>query len=123
MPIVSRSPVIRLLASAGLTTLVILGSACSSSSHGTGVVAGSLPLCYGPGLDMNLTPVLKVDVRHGTRLVTSGSFRSSTESHQYSFTLAEGTYEIATEPGGKSVSVTVKAGRTQRADLPFVACL
>jgi hypothetical protein len=91
-----------------------------SSSGGTGTVTGSAPTCYGP-VD-NLTPVLTIDVRQGNKLITSGKFRSSAQSHRYHFTLAHGTYEIATAPGGKPIDVTVKAGHTVRADLPNVSC-
>ena len=93
-----------------------------SSSHGVGTVTGSAPTCYGPGPGDNLTPVLTIDVRQGNRLITSGKFPSSSQSHRYHFTLAGGTYEIATAPGGKPINVTVEAGHTVRADLPNLAC-
>jgi hypothetical protein len=109
------------LAAAGV---VALAAGCSGSKPGgTGIVTGSTPTCYGPGPNDNLTPRLKVDVRQGSRLVTSGEFRSSNRSHQYRFSLAAGSYEISTSPGGKPIRVVILAGQTKQADLPSVSCL
>jgi hypothetical protein len=101
---------------------LVLGSGCSTGTA-NGVLTGSVPTCYGPGPNLDLTPLVTVDVHQGNHLVTSGKFRSSNAVHTYRFVLPEGSYRLATSPGGKPIFATVTAGHTRHADLPPTSCL
>jgi hypothetical protein len=105
-----------------VTLALVLGSGCSTGPA-TGVLTGSVPTCYGPGPDLNLTPMVSVDVRQGNRLITSGRFRSTDAVHKYRFVLPVGRYQLASSPGGKPIFATVAAGQTRQANLPIMECL
>jgi hypothetical protein len=93
-------------------------------ANGNGVVTGSAPICYGPGPDLNLHPVLTIRA-----IPTSGGSTiaiqvpNSAQHHAYRMTLPAGSYALAV-PGDAPVAVTVDAGKTVSGiDLPEESCL
>lgn len=125
--LVFRRPITMLVVTARLrrfSALVMLfaATAACSSGNGTGFVVGTVRLCYGPGPDTNLAPVVTAAVTQGNKVVASGKFRSSTSHRTHRFSLPAGTYDLAVRPGGKSVSVTIASGETTHKNLPEANC-
>lgn len=104
----------------GSAALLTLG-ACSGPAGQEGTVLGTLPLCYGPGPNTNLLPLVTIRTYREGRLASENSFRADREAHRtYELRLPPGRYELRTE--GLQRSVAVRAGQQTRADF-FLACL
>jgi hypothetical protein len=107
--------------------LVVLSAslaACTShSAHGYGVVAGSAPVCYGPGPEANIAPTHTVSAApSGGGSTISMTVVTNEAHHAYRMSLPAGAYKIGV-PGDPSVEVTVRPGVTQTVDLPPENCL
>jgi hypothetical protein len=94
------------------------GSPVASS----GVLRGSVPLCYGPGLDTNLTPTLLVTAERDGRVIASVRVPATDAHHAYRLTLPAGTY-LVKAGGWPARLITVHAGSTTTADLPGGGCV
>ena len=110
-----------------IVLLVVLSAslaACTShSAHGYGVVAGSAPVCYGPGPEANIAPTHTVSAApSGGGSTISMTVVTNEAHHAYRMSLPAGAYKIGV-PGDPSVEVTVRPGVTQTVDLPPENCL
>jgi hypothetical protein len=95
--------------------------ACTASADQTGVVTGSAPICYGPGPNDNLKPIITIRAVRADGLSHAIRVRTADEHHTYRMTLPPGAYKISTYSG--SVRVVVRAHNTTRnADLPEPGC-
>jgi hypothetical protein len=87
-----------------------------------GVLTGSVPLCYGPGLDLNLTPALTVvATQHGTTKAAV-TVHATSAGHSYRLVLPAGTYDVRAG-SWPARQVEVRPGSTTVADLPSGSCL
>lgn len=106
---------------AGAAMGLTLGACGSSPASGSGTVTGQLPLCYGPGPNLNLTPTTAIEVRQSGHLVETKTFPSDAHHQRYSLTLPAGTYEFRANL--TSISVTINADSSAQADFPQPGCL
>lgn len=104
----------------GITCAGLVG--CSSSSPGTGVVQGRLPLCYGPGPGMNLEPHTTIQIVRDGLVVGTRTFASSDQHRTYRLALPAGTYVLKTW-AKPDLHVVVQPGKTLSADFRFLGCL
>ena len=98
------------------------GSGSSVAPVVPGVVTGQVPLCYGPGPDMNLTPTLLVVATEQGSVKAALTVTATLESHEYRLTLSPGTYAVRAG-SWPARQVTVSAGVTTVVDLPGGGCL
>ena len=87
-----------------------------------GTLSGNVPLCYGPGPDLNLTPTLTVVAAQNGTTTASVTVPASVSAHTYRLTLPAGTYTVRAGAWPARV-VDVPAGATTVADLPGGICL
>ena len=104
----------------GMITAGVLAGC--SGSDGSGLVQGMLPLCYGPGPGMNLTPTVVVEVRGSAGLVRRETFTADEQDRHYQLRLPAGEYQL-TAVGASDMSVNVHEGTTTYADFPQRGCL
>jgi hypothetical protein len=105
------------------TSLLIAGLGRHGSSvTTTGVLSGNLPLCYGPSVDINLTPTLVVTAERAGNVVASVRLPATVAQHSYRLSLPPGTYLVRAGAWPAS-QVVVRAGSTTTADLPGGGCL
>lgn len=115
------------LAIGGLTAWVVAETTAASvgSSVGPavpGAVTGQVPLCYGPGPDMNLTPTLVVVATQQGSTASTVTVPATLAAHTYRLSLLPGTYAVRAG-SWPSAAITVRAGLTTVVDLPGGACL
>jgi hypothetical protein len=111
------------LACALIISLAGAGTACSST-RGVGTLSGDLPLCYGPGIDSNLVPMLTVTATQGGRVAARKDFVTNERQHAFSLTLPAGSYELRlSKLVSKAKRVSVLADKTTRVSFPFGGCL
>jgi hypothetical protein len=103
-----------------LCTTFVAGS--SPISGRPGVVTGQIPLCYGPGPDLNLTPTVVVTVTGDGIQTISMTLPDTDDQHTYLLQLPAGNYRIRAG-GWPARPVHVAAGMTTTADLPGGGCL
>jgi hypothetical protein len=108
------------------TIAVLTGAAALAGCSGQqpdGTVAGTMPVCFGPGPHDNLSPSTGLYVyRHG-KVVDSPTFVTNDRLHFYRLTLPAGTYSLAVH-GGRAVRTTIEQGHsTHGPDVPGLACL
>jgi hypothetical protein len=114
----------------GVALLSFVLAGCTGASvdrHGSpivssGVLSGSVPLCYGPGPNMNLTPILRVTAEREGRVVASVRVPATDVRHSYRLSLPAGTY-LVKAGSWPARQITVHAGSTTTADLPGGGCL
>ncbi|HEX8001525.1 MAG TPA: hypothetical protein VF519_02400 [Mycobacteriales bacterium] len=108
---------------AGLAGLVSFGgSTLAAPPRAAGTLTGSIPLCYGPGPDLNLRPESVVEVRRGGEVVATGTFRSDEAVHTYRFDVPPGEYAVRVR-GLPDTAATAGPGETTYADLTAPPCL
>ena len=88
----------------------------------SGTLSGNVPLCYGPGPDLNVTPTLTVVAAQNGTIKASVTVPASISAHTYRLTLAAGTYTVRAG-AWPTREVDVQAGATTVADLPGGICL
>ena len=93
-----------------------------SDGRSVGVLVGSVPLCYGPGPDLNLTPTQLVVAAQNGETKAAATVPATTTAHSYRLSIPPGTYLIR---AGKwpTRKVDVQPGTVTVADLPGGACL
>ncbi len=116
------------VASALVLAVIVFGSALgdgdrsATSTARAGAIGGNVPLCFGPGLDMNITPTLMVvAAQHGETRATV-TVPATTAAHAYRLSLPPGTYTVRAG-AWPARQVTVRAGETTAADLPGGTCV
>lgn len=87
-----------------------------------GVVTGVVPLCYGPGPDMNLTPTLVVVATQQGSTTATVTVPATRAARTYRLSLPPGAYAVRAG-SWPSVAVTIRAGGTSVVDLPGGVCL
>ena len=103
-------------------------AACSGQSESrpqppaNAILTGNIPLCYGPGPDLNLTPTRHLTVEQSGRLVTSDEVVATRTQHTYRLTLRPGTYDVRADFGLPTAHVTLTGGSTTSLDLPGIGC-
>lgn len=104
--------------------MMVLAACSAHSAARPGVVEGRLPLCYGPGPDLNLRPVTVVEALQGKRVVISKPFTSTQGDNAFALTLAAGdyTFRLRHVPGD-NVTMHVAAGRHQHLQFKPTPCL
>ena len=85
------------------------------------MVSGQIPLCYGPGPDLNLTPTVVVTAARDGIVMVSVTLPDTDDEHTYHLRLAPGDYQIHAG-SWPARSVHVAAGTTTTADLPGGGC-
>jgi len=95
------------------------GASVPSSS---GVLTGSVPLCYGPGPDLNLTPTLVVIATQNGTTKAAVTVRATEATHSYRLTLPAGTYAVRAGSWPPR-QVEVQRGTTTVADLIGGGCV
>lgn len=85
------------------------------------MVIGDLPLCYGPGPNMNLTPRVTIKVYRGAELVLARTFPDSEQHPTFELSLAPGDYGLLAQ--GQKVHAHAMAGTTTRADFRQPNCV
>jgi hypothetical protein len=107
-----------------VVVLAVSTGACATTSNAPGHLMGTVPVCYGPGPNTNLTPEVTIYVRQDGRPVAQGRFPSD-ENHPrpYRFALRPGTYSLTSSSDREAVSARVRSGQTTRADLPEPGCV
>jgi hypothetical protein len=120
------------LGAACLAGVVVVGGPLFTSVHrhgasgpaavGSGVVTGQVPLCYGPGPNLNLTPTVTVTALQNGRVVRATSVKDTSEQHTYKLELPAGDYQIHAGQW-PAHRVVVEAGSTSHVDLPGGGCL
>jgi hypothetical protein len=110
-------------------TVALLGSSavgCSADS-GPGTVTGQLPLCYGPGPNMNLWKTATIDTLRDGKVIRTDTFPSDADSHRtYSIQLPTGHYQLHLhrQPDSQyTLRIVVRAGEQTHADFPHPNCL
>lgn len=119
---VARQRSLQLAAALVLGSAAVSLAACATPPSVPGTVGGILPACYGPGVDMNLTPSRVVEVYQDGMLVKRQSFRSDKHHTEYKFELSPGTYDVK-GPGIAAIHAQVKSGEHTTVDLPIPPCL
>ena len=105
--------------------VALLGFGCSSSSQ-PGTVTGQLPLCYGPGPNMNLWSTATIDTSRDDKVIRTDTFLSSDSQRTYSIQLPSGHYKLHLhrQPDSKyTVPIVIRAGKQTQADFPSPNCL
>lgn len=92
------------------------------STATSGALAGNVPLCYGPGPDLNVTPTLKVIASQNGTAKGSIIVPASVSAHTYRLTLPAGTYTVRAG-AWPTRKVEIHPGDTTQADLPGGVCL
>ena len=109
-------------------TVAFLGSStagCSSGS-GSGTVTGLLPLCYGPGPNMNLWPTATIDTLRDRKVIRTDNFPADNSHRTYSLQLRSGHYQLHLHrlPASEyTLSIVIQTGEQTRADFPSPGCL
>jgi hypothetical protein len=110
-------------------TVALLGTGvvgCSSGS-GPGTVTGQLPLCYGPGPNMNLWKTATIDTLRAGKVIRTDIFPSDADSHRtYSIQLPSGHYQLHLhrKPDSQyTLPIVIRAGEQTHADFPQPGCL
>jgi hypothetical protein len=106
-----------------VVSVVCVLSACSHPATRRGTVTGRLPLCYGPGPDINLSPTATIETYRSGRLVSTDTFPSSEQHPTYTLSLPAGSYDLHVVRQGDTLHVHVKSGVQTRADWPQPTCL
>lgn len=117
----------------GLVSIVAVGGglAWSADSAGPGgasraappgTLTGSVPLCFGPGPDLNLTPTLAVVATQRGMTKATVTVPATVAAHAYQLSLPAGAYTVR---AGVSPAreVEVRAGVVTVVDLPGNGCL
>jgi hypothetical protein len=116
-------PMVRTPAAAALGLVAVLGlglEAGCGQTAGTGIVTGRLPLCYGPGPNLNLTPTVVVQAFASGQLVRRRTFKASKRHGRYELSLPQGQYQL--RAGSQSVRATVRAHGLVHADFRQPGC-
>jgi len=115
---------VRLLVAALGVTVELAAGGCSTSdpAPASGAVTGTVSVCYGPGPNLNLTPIVTVPAVQGGRTVATIKVPDTRGQHVYRLTLPPGNYEIRVPIRGGRVSAHVDSGRTTTADIPGTGC-
>jgi len=100
----------------------IFVAGCSRKSGTPGAVTGQLPLCYGPGPDLNVTPTVDVTATRDRIRTISVTFPDTNDQHTYHLQLPAGDYQIRAG-AWPARRVHIAAGMTTRVDLPGGGCL
>lgn len=97
--------------------------ACTQAPAAPGTIAGVLPLCYGPGPDLNLLPTAEVKVYLRDHLVATKTFRADMQHRKYTFTLPPGSYELELPSVRQVITASVRSGSVTKADFRQLNCL
>jgi hypothetical protein len=97
------------------------GSAVSGATP-SGLLTGSVPLCYGPGPDLNLTPTLVVVATQNGKTKATVTVPATVAAHSYHLSLSPGTYTVRAG-AWPTREVKVQVDAVTIADLPGLACL
>lgn len=106
-----------------LAGLAAVAGACTHSAPRSGLVTGTLPLCYGPGPNMNLAPTATIEAYRSGRLVSKTTFPASDEHRTYTLTLPAGSYELRMSGRNYTLKVQVRGASKTRADWPQPGCV
>jgi len=93
-----------------------------SGATPSGLLTGNVPLCYGPGPDLNLTPTLVVVATQNGKTKATRTVPATNAAHSYQLSLPAGTYTVRAG-AWPTREVTVRAGAVTVADLPGLGCL
>ena len=118
-----RSVAPSVIRTACLTGVIAALVACSGSSpaRGLGEIVGRAPICYGPGPNDNLKPLITIRAVRGDGLVRTIQMHTSDGHNGYRMTLPPGTYTVSTYSG--HVTTRVRASQTtENVDLPQPGC-
>lgn len=97
------------------------GSSVSGATP-SGLLTGSVPLCYGPGPDLNVTPTLVVVATQNGKTKATVTVPATVAAHSYQLSLPPGTYTVRAG-AWPTREVKVRAGAVTVADLPGGNCL
>ncbi len=88
----------------------------------SGTLTGTVPICYGPGPNLNLTPTLLVMAAQNGTTEATVTVPATTSAHSYQLSLPPGTYAVRAG-AWPTREVQVQAGKVTQADLPGGGCL
>jgi hypothetical protein len=94
----------------------------SSPSNEAGSIVGQAPICYGPGPNDNLKPIISIRAVRADGLVRKIQVHTSSEHNRYRMSLPPGRYIVSTYSG--HVATSVQPGQTTtNVDLPQPGCV